>query len=80
MKNDETGANLITGVLGMLAMIAFLVTLVLMAYITLTVSIVFGAVLLAGMGGLMFGPAAFKPYILVGMIFTLCVMVIAVAR
>ena len=77
MKNDtDAGVSLVGSVLALFAILAFLAALVLMAYITLTVSVVFGVVLLAGMGGLFFGPGGWKPFILIGMILILCLMVV----
>jgi len=77
VRYDEEGAMKLVGSIAiLLTMGAFLAALVLMAAITLTVSIAFGVALLVGMGMLWFGPGAWKPFVLIGMILLLCVMVL----
>jgi len=79
--STDTGA--IGGLVGLLfllfAVAMFLLALVLMGIILVAVSLVLGVVLLIGMVLLWFGPSGWKPFIMMGMIIVLSIVVILLA-
>jgi hypothetical protein len=83
MNKLSTNTEAAGGLLGFLFLLfavgMFLAALVLLGIILFAVSVVLGVVLLIGMVLLWFGPSGWKPFIMMGMIVILALMVVLLA-
>lgn len=80
LGTDMKGAGSVLSFLFLLFAVGiFLVALVFMGIILFTVSVALGVVLLIGMALLWFGPSGWKPFIMMGMIAILSIMVVLLA-